>query len=96
MGREWRKDKHRGDAQQSVAEGDSAGGGVAYYRGGREIRTEKSNRIWTDYAIQMQVISLVMRLVGEEGGWDGQKYVAEHLYGIDSLVGSMLKRSLTT
>jgi len=71
------------------------GGSLTIKEEGKEIGAEKSNRIWTDYAVQMQVMSLVMRLVDEEGGWDGPKYVAEHVYGIDSLVGSMLINDVT-
>ena len=62
---------------------------------GSKIGTEKASRMWTDYAIQIQAMGLVMGLVDEEGGWDGPKYVAEHVYGIDSLVGSLLINDMT-
>ena len=62
---------------------------------GSKVGTEKASRIWTGYAIQMQAMSLVMGLVDKEGGRDGPRYVAEHVYGIDSLVGSLLINDMT-
>ncbi|PYH91136.1 hypothetical protein BO71DRAFT_401648 [Aspergillus ellipticus CBS 707.79] len=56
---------------------------------------EKTCRELTDYIIQGQVITLVMGLVDEEGGWDGPKYVAEHLYGMEFMVGSQLINDMT-
>ena len=57
---------------------------------GREIGKEKVSMMLTDYIIQGQAMTLVMGLVDEEDNWDGPKYVAERVYGIDSLVGSLL------
>lgn len=50
----------------------------------------------SDYIIQGQVITLVMGLVDDEGGWDGPKYVAEHLYTIEFMEGSQLINEFTS
>ena len=47
-------------------------------------------RLLTDYIIQSQAMGLVMGLVDEEDGWNGPKYVAEHVYGIEYVEGSQL------
>ncbi|GAB7355452.1 hypothetical protein MBLNU459_g5957t1 [Dothideomycetes sp. NU459] len=49
----------------------------------RTIGHEEAGRMLTDYIIQGQAMTMVMGLVDEEGGWDGPRYVAEHVYGID-------------
>ena len=66
------------------------GGSYTIEGEGRKIGTEEVSRILTDYVIQIQAMSLVMGLVDEEDGWDGPKYVAEHVYGIDWMMGSLL------
>ncbi|KIM42555.1 hypothetical protein M413DRAFT_444271 [Hebeloma cylindrosporum] len=55
---------------------------------GRTIGPEEASRRLADYVVQAQAISLVMGLVDEEDGWDGPKYVAEHVYGMEHLAGS--------
>jgi hypothetical protein len=62
---------------------------------GRTIGAEEASRMLTDYIIQGQVMSMVMGLADEEDGWDGPKYVAEHVYGIEFMVGSQLINELT-
>jgi hypothetical protein len=62
---------------------------------GRTISPEEVSRMLADYVVQAQVMSLVMGLVDEEGGWDGPKYVAEHVYGIEYMVGSQLINVMT-
>ncbi|PYI01694.1 capsule polysaccharide biosynthesis protein [Aspergillus sclerotiicarbonarius CBS 121057] len=57
--------------------------------------TEQQCRELTDYIIQGQVITLVMGLVDEEDNWDGPKYIAEHLYGIEFMQGSQLINAMT-
>ncbi|KIM42552.1 hypothetical protein M413DRAFT_444269 [Hebeloma cylindrosporum] len=49
----------------------------------------------TDYIIQSHAMSLVMGLVDEEDDWNGPKYVAEHVYGIECAVGSQLIYNMT-
>lgn len=48
-----------------------------------------------DYVVQAQAIGLVMGLVDEEDNWNGPKYVAEHVYSIEHLVGSQLIADMT-
>ncbi|GAB7355453.1 hypothetical protein MBLNU459_g5957t2 [Dothideomycetes sp. NU459] len=61
----------------------------------RTIGHEEAGRMLTDYIIQGQAMTMVMGLVDEEGGWDGPRYVAEHVYGIDFMVGSQFINELT-
>ena len=62
---------------------------------GRKIGAEEVSRMLTDYIIQGQVMTMVMGLIDEEDGWDGPKYVAEHVYGIEFMVGSQLINEIT-
>ena len=62
---------------------------------GRTIGPEEVSRILADYVVQAQAMDLVMGLVDEEGDWDGPKYVAEHVYSIEHLVGSQLIDDMT-
>jgi len=57
--------------------------------------SEEVSRTLSDYIIQGQVMTMVMGLVDEEDGWDGPKYVAEHVYGIEYMVGSQLINDMT-
>jgi hypothetical protein len=61
----------------------------------RKIGAEEVSRMLTDYIIQGQVMTMVMGLVDEEDGWHGPKYVAEHVYGIEFMVGSQLINDIT-
>jgi hypothetical protein len=62
---------------------------------GRKIGQEEVSRMMTDYVIQSQAMRLVMGLADEEDGWNGPKYVAEHVYSIEHLVGSGLIDDMT-
>lgn len=62
---------------------------------GKIIDPESLSRILTDYISQGQVISMVMGLVDAKEGWDGPRYSANHIYGIDYMVGSQLINSMT-
>jgi hypothetical protein len=62
---------------------------------GKTIGPEEVSRMLTDYIIQGQVMTMVMGLVDREDDWDGPKYVAEHVYGIEFMVGSQLINELT-
>lgn len=70
------------------------GGSITFEEEGRTIGPEEAQRMLTDYIIQGQVMSMVMGLVDEDG-WDGPKYVAEHVYAIDYMVGSQLINEIT-
>ena len=52
-------------------------------------------KMLSDYIIQGQVITMVMGLIDEEGGWNGPKYVAEHIYAIEFMEGSQLINEFT-
>jgi hypothetical protein len=62
---------------------------------GTKVSPKELSKMLTDYIIQGQVMTLVMGLIDEEDGWDGPKYVAEHVYGIEYMVGSQLINDLT-
>ncbi|KAE8442252.1 hypothetical protein EG329_003723 [Mollisiaceae sp. DMI_Dod_QoI] len=49
----------------------------------------------TDYITQGHVISAVMGLIDEEGGWNGPEYVAKHIYAIHYMEGSQLINEFT-
>ncbi|KAF2801698.1 capsule polysaccharide biosynthesis protein [Mytilinidion resinicola] len=59
------------------------------------IGPAEAGRMLTDYIIQGQVMTMVMGLVDEEGGWDGPRYVEEHVFGIEFMVGAQLINELT-
>ena len=71
------------------------GGSFTIEDGERKIGAEEASRMLTDYIIQGQVMTMVMGLVDDEDGWDGPKYVAEHVYSIEFMVGSQLINELT-
>ncbi|KAI1327781.1 hypothetical protein F5Y16DRAFT_185379 [Xylariaceae sp. FL0255] len=56
---------------------------------------EMVSRELTDYIIQGQCVRLVMRLVDEDGGWDGPRYCAEKVYAIEYMQGSQLINEFT-
>jgi len=62
---------------------------------GRSISPQEIDRMLVDYVIQGQAMGLVMGLVNEEDDWNGPKYVAEHVYSIDHLVGPQLIDDMT-
>jgi hypothetical protein len=63
--------------------------------GEKKIGPEEVSRMLTDYIIQGQAMTMVMGLIDEEDGWDGPKYVAEHVYAIEYMVGSQLINEMT-
>ena len=71
------------------------GGSYTIEEEGRKIGPEEVSRMLTDYIIQGQVMTMVMGLVDDEDGWDGPKYVAEHVYAMEFMVGSQLINQFT-
>jgi len=63
--------------------------------GEKKIGPEEASRMLTDYIIQGQVMTMVMGLIDEDDGWDEPKYVAEHIYAIEYMVGSQLINQMT-
>ncbi|KAL8894789.1 MAG: hypothetical protein Q9192_004049 [Flavoplaca navasiana] len=70
-------------------------GGFTIEEGDRVIGAEEVRKMLTDYIIQGQVMTMVMGLVDEEDGWDGPKYVEEHVYAMEFMVGAQLVDELT-
>ena len=68
---------------------------LTFEEGGRKFGPEEVGKMLTDYIIQGQVMTMVMGLIDEEDGWDGPKYVAEHVYGIEYMEGSQLINEFT-
>lgn len=71
------------------------GGSFTIEEEGKSIGAEEVSRMLTDYVVQGQVMTMVMGLVDEEDDWDGPKYVAAHVYGIEFMVGSQLINEIT-
>ncbi|KAI1135875.1 hypothetical protein F5Y05DRAFT_415869 [Hypoxylon sp. FL0543] len=70
-------------------------GSFTIEEGDRTIGPEEVRKMLSDYIIQGQAMTMVMGLVDEEDGWDGPRYVAEHVYAIDYMEGSQLINELT-
>ena len=68
---------------------------LTFEENGRKFSPKEVSEMLTDYIIQGQVMTMVMGLVDDEDGWDGPKYVAEHVYAIEYMVGSQLINELT-
>ncbi|KAF8857839.1 hypothetical protein BDZ45DRAFT_674450 [Acephala macrosclerotiorum] len=49
----------------------------------------------TDYITQGHVMTAVLELVDEEGGWNGPEYAVKNVYGIEYMVGSQLINEYT-
>ena len=63
--------------------------------GDRVIGAAEVRKMLTDCIIQGQVMTMVMGLVHEGDGWDGPKYVEEHVYAMEFMVGAQLVDELT-
>ncbi|OKL56100.1 hypothetical protein UA08_08660 [Talaromyces atroroseus] len=71
------------------------GGSFTIEEKGRVIDPDETSRLLTDYIIQGQVITMVMELIDEEGGWNGPQYVAENIYAVEFMEGSQLINEFT-
>lgn len=71
------------------------GGSFTIEEEGKKIEAGEVSKMLTDYIIQGQAMTMVMGLVDDEDGWNGPKYVAEHVYAIDYMVGSQLINDIT-
>lgn len=71
------------------------GSGLSFSERGKTYGPDDVGRMLTDYIIQGQVMTLVMSLVDDEDGWNGPKYVAEHVYAVDFMAGSQLINDMT-
>ena len=71
------------------------GGETSFEEDGKTYGPEEVGKMLSDYITQGQVLALVMGLVDEEDGWNGPKYVAEHLFAIEFMVGSQLINEFT-
>jgi len=98
VGRGRRKDQYRlgKNAQQPVVRGvllicDS----FMIEEEERSIGPQDVGRMLADYIVQGQAMGLVMGLVNEEDDWNEPKYVVEHMYSIDHVVGSQLIDDMT-
>ena len=71
------------------------GGTLAIEEEGKIIEPDEVSKRLSDYIIQGQAMTMVMGLVDKEDGWDGPKYVTEHVYAIDFMVGSQYINEFT-
>ena len=70
-------------------------GGEVSINGEEKKSAEEVSQMLTDYIIQGQVMTMVMGLVDEEDGWNGLRYVKEHVYAIEFMVGAQLINEMT-
>ena len=62
---------------------------------GSVIGPEEVRKLLTDYIIQGQVMTMVMSLVDSEDEWNGPKYVKDHVYIMEFMVGAQLINEMT-
>jgi len=63
---------------------------LSFEEDGKKFGPEEVSKMLSDYITQAQVMTMVMGLIDQEDDWDGPKYVAEHVYAMDYMVGSQL------
>lgn len=68
--------------------------GLSLFSTGSEHPTDVQIAL-SDYIIQGQATRMVMGSVDPDDGWDGPKYVEEHVYAMDYTVGSQLINEMT-
>jgi hypothetical protein len=71
------------------------GGSFTIEENEKKIEAAEVSKMLSDYIAQGQVMTMVMGLVDEEDNWDGPKYVAEHVYAIEYMMGSQLINEIT-
>ncbi|CAD6456047.1 e25fbc2a-ca4e-4785-b007-a29f118562d4-CDS [Sclerotinia trifoliorum] len=71
------------------------GGSFTIEEDGNTISAEDCSKLLTDYIIQGQTMTMVMRLIDENDNWNGPKYSAERVYAIEYMEGSQLINELT-
>ena len=62
---------------------------------GRVYEHEEVTRMLTDYITQGQCMVMAMSTIDEEAGWNGPKYVAEHVFAMDYMPHSQLINEFT-
>lgn len=71
------------------------GVGLSFEENGKRVSAEETSRLITDYIIQAQVITMVMGLLDEQGGWNGPEYVTKHIFAIEYKIGSQWINEMT-
>ncbi|RDA94755.1 hypothetical protein CP533_6768 [Ophiocordyceps camponoti-saundersi (nom. inval.)] len=69
--------------------------GMSFVEGEKTYGPDEISRMLGDYIVQGQAMSLVMGLVDDGEGWNGPKYVAEHVFAMDYMPGSQLINEMT-
>lgn len=67
----------------------------AFEADGISYNAEEASVLLTDYIAQGQAITKVMQSVDKADGWNGPKYVADHIYAMEFMVGAQLINELT-
>lgn len=71
--------------------------GMSFEEGGRTYGPDEVSRLLSDYIVQGQAMTMVMGLADEaDDGWDGPRYVAEHVWAADYMEGSQLVNVFTS
>ncbi|KAK7935829.1 hypothetical protein PG985_001324 [Apiospora marii] len=68
---------------------------TGFEEGGRTYSPAEVSDMLADYIIQGQAALLVMGLVDDEDGWDGPRYVREHVWASEYMESSQLVNQLT-
>ncbi|KAK8066288.1 hypothetical protein PG997_013035 [Apiospora hydei] len=68
---------------------------LSFEEDGRVYGPDEVSDLLSDYIVQGQAAALVMGLVDDEGGWDGPRYVREHVWASDYMEASQLVNELT-
>jgi hypothetical protein len=68
---------------------------MSFEENGKIVSHREACELLTDYITQGQVMKMVMGLIDEEDDWNGPKYVSEHVYAIEYMMGSQLINELT-
>jgi len=71
------------------------GGSITFEEDGKTIGAEQVSQMLTDYIIQGQAMTMVMGTIDKEDAWDGPKYVVDHVYAIEFMVGAQLINEMT-
>ncbi|KAK8034321.1 hypothetical protein PG993_009316 [Apiospora rasikravindrae] len=68
---------------------------LSFEEDGRVYGPDEVTELLSDYIIQGQAATLVMGLVDDEDGWDGPRYVREHVWASDYMEASQLVNQFT-
>lgn len=72
-----------------------ANSSMSFEEGGQTYGPAEVSRLLSDYIVQGQAMVMAMGLVDAADGWDGPRYVAEHVWAAEYMEGSQLVNVFT-